>query len=427
MDPEERVERNLRGVPGIRADEWLMMRNGIVDSPIASQERSVTHSVNSQSADADDIFHSVTGIRLPHTQSRQRLLRIVENNTTLIELSADSKPDLSLMATESHHVENETYYLHEGLGAIEDPFSVPEIIRTNNKHRTGVASHSLWAADMRHRAYTSFPKNAPRLNCYYDDQERIAKEAEKEVPESKIPTDIRIKTASAQPVVPNFVSFSFPKPSRSTFDRRRRLCRSASTTFNAFKSAAVTLLDPSKPTKHYTVGSLRVEAPEEEEEMEDDLEDDKNVKIKGGIVPGIAISPPEYATQGVQLVDDGAVLPVICQSFRVKTSLALPSKDGTCLNFVVAKHATFSGAKPTNKNQGAVMCSMVEIPIQTILSGLLNACRSGALNLETLKFVNNQKRKDRCNLTLDARSYEQEQADLALLDESDEEDDEPSL
>ena len=62
-------------------------------------------------------------------------------------------------------------------------------------------------------------------------------------------------------------------------------------------------------------------------------------------------------------------------------------RDGTCLNFVVAKHATMSGAKPASKNQGAVMCNMVEIPIQTILSGLLNACRSGALNLETLKFV----------------------------------------
>ena len=96
--------------------------------------------------------------------------------------------------------------------------------------------------------------------------------------------------------------------------------------FNAFRAAAITLLDPSKPTKHYTVGSLRVEAPEEEDDMEDELEDDKNVKISGGIVPGIAISPPEYATQGVQLVDNGADLPVICQSFRVKTSLALPSK-----------------------------------------------------------------------------------------------------
>jgi len=167
--------------------------------------------------------------------------------------------------------------------------------------------------------------------------------------------------------------------------------------------------------------------PEEDEEMDEEMDDDKNVKITGGIIPGIAVSPAEYANQGVQLVDNGADLPVICQSFRVKTSLALPSKDGTSLNFVVAKHSTLSGSKPASKNQGAVMCSMVEIPLQTILSGLLNACRSGALNLETLKFVNNQKKKDRCNLTLDARAYEQEQADLALLDDSDEEDEEPSL
>ena len=63
------------------------------------------------------------------------------------------------MANETHHIENEVFYVHDGLGAIEDPFTTPEVIRTKNKHRTGVAAHTLWAVDMRHRAFTSFPRN----------------------------------------------------------------------------------------------------------------------------------------------------------------------------------------------------------------------------------------------------------------------------
>ena len=153
MDTDERVERNLRGIPGIRVDELLNvnsnnlisftshftssdeftsspnrvpkrrthskihtdsiiqprkirgfsfkshnkfeLRHGLVDTPIASQRRSVTHSINSQSANAREVFHSVSGPRVPHIQSEQRVFKIIENSTTLLELSAGYKPDLS--------------------------------------------------------------------------------------------------------------------------------------------------------------------------------------------------------------------------------------------------------------------------------------------------------------------------------------------
>ena len=62
-------------------------------------------------------------------------------------------------------------------------------------------------------------------------------------------------------------------------------------------------------------------------------------------------------------------------------------RDGEHINFAVVKHATLSGAKPPSKNEGAVMVTLIEVPLQTILTGLLNACRNGAVNLEALHFL----------------------------------------
>jgi len=426
MAPEERVERNLRGLPGIRVDELLTLRSSIAETPIASQTRAVTHSINSQSTDARSIFHSVSGTRMPHIQSEQKVLKITENATTLLELSAGAKPDLNLIPKEVHHIEDETYFVTDSIGAVEDPFTVPEIIRTKNRHRTGTAAHTSWSNDLRHRAYTSFPTNAPRLNSYYEDQEANQQINDKEDESNKIPTDVRIKTAACQPCVPRFVSFTFNRPGRTNYERRRRLCRSASTIFNAYKAAASACFDPSSPTKHYTKGSLQYEENLAYCDQEDQ-ESGQRMTLKSGLLPGLAVSPARYSNIDVALVDNGAMLPVLCQSIRVKTSLALPTRDGKCLNFVVVKHTNLDGAKPASKDRGAVMTTMLEVPIKTILAGLLNACRTGALNLETLKFVNNQRVKDAFNVTMDGRNFEEEKIDTSLIDDDEEEDEEPSL
>ena len=59
---------------------------------------------------------------------------------------------------------------------------------------------------------------------------------------------------------------------------------------------------------------------------DEDQENGQRMTLKSGLLPGLAVSPARYSNIDVALVDNGAMLPVLCQSIRVKTSLALPTR-----------------------------------------------------------------------------------------------------
>ena len=85
--------RKLRGFHFNNTND-VELRSTLRGAPRASQERTISYQMNTQSADSREIFHKVSGIRVNHVQSNQRVLKISENGTTLLELSASSKPSI---------------------------------------------------------------------------------------------------------------------------------------------------------------------------------------------------------------------------------------------------------------------------------------------------------------------------------------------
>ena len=68
---------------------------------------------------------------------------------------------------------------------------------------------------------------------------------------------------------------------------------------------------------------MKVEIVENDDEMDDA---EQQIKIKGGLLPGLQVSPPRSTNYGIALTDDGDEVEVFCQSIRCKTNLALSTK-----------------------------------------------------------------------------------------------------
>jgi len=390
--------------PRFEFEEVVALRSNVSNTPLATQYASVAAAFDAKSSPTEKLHHTISGIRTPHVDSLQRTSIINVNGRDLLVNSAMDKPTLSLIPSRTISADGMRLWTCEQLGAIEFPIITPRVIRQVGNYKNSRVAHTLYSSDCRlpshlyaNRSESSF------INSTFEVAQQAAAE------EDDINSDIRLACAKNQPMVPRILTiFAGQKRTRSVESEAKKAVSSL-TILKATQVAAEALLNPLSPSSFSPVTVVY-----EESEMEKELAERE---FLGGSLPNFNSSLPVNTGRSLPLKADSTPLPILAQGFQIETKFGLPTADRKYITFPVVGHKTLQGARPANRDSGAIMVSFFRVPIEAVMSAVLNATRHGILPLSMLRSINDSHFKglfvsiDTSNLHAETEEEEEESED----------------